>query len=134
MSNHPDPSVCLPARSPSISTLSKGRGRTCPELAEGFGRLRPKSVRGLPSNQLEVTQSSLKGPTSVESAMAAARPHAVNARLDLQPVHCDREGVGVAQCGRSRFDLRCQPAIRREGHGYFVQAAVGAQAGGAQDR
>ena len=32
-------------------TLSKGRGRTCPGLDPGFGRLRPKSVRGLPRNQ-----------------------------------------------------------------------------------
>ena len=35
-----------------IFTLSKGRGRTCPEPAEGFGRLRPKPVRGLPRNHL----------------------------------------------------------------------------------
>ena len=66
--------------------------------------------------------------------MVAAGPHAVNACLGLQPVHCDREGVGVPQRGRSRFNFRCQPTIRREGHRHLVQAAVGAEAGGAKDR
>ena len=37
--------VTRQARSPFF-TLSKGRGRTCPELAEGFRRTRRKSVRG----------------------------------------------------------------------------------------
>ena len=40
---------------------SWGRGRACPELAEGFGCLRPKSVRGLPGTQPRVTQRSLVG-------------------------------------------------------------------------
>ena len=31
-----------------LFTLSKGRGRASPELAEGIGRLRPNSVRSLP--------------------------------------------------------------------------------------
>ena len=45
VSNHP-PHHPTPAVSPPLFTLSKGRGGTCPELAEGFRRLRRKSVRG----------------------------------------------------------------------------------------
>ena len=50
-----------------LFTLSKGRGRTCPELAEGSGRLRPKSVKGLPivisraSNHVRTTTSKGRG-------------------------------------------------------------------------
>ena len=45
----------LPRGAP-LFTLSKGRGRACPGLDPGFGRLRPKPVRGLPCNHLRVTK------------------------------------------------------------------------------
>ena len=61
-------------------------------------------------------------------------PHAVNARLNLQPLHRNRKRIGIAQPVRSRFHLRQQPAIRRKRHRHFVQAAVGAQARAAQHR
>ena len=44
----PSPPAGPPPSSAAVYTLAWGRGRTCPEPAEGFGRLRPKSVRGLP--------------------------------------------------------------------------------------
>ena len=40
-----------PKPDPPLFTLSKGRSRTCPEPAEGLGRLRPNSVRGPPRTQ-----------------------------------------------------------------------------------
>ena len=40
-------------------TLSEGRGRTCPGPDPRFGRLRPKSVRGLPGTHPHVTHAIL---------------------------------------------------------------------------
>ena len=59
---------------PPFFPLAKGRGRACPELAEGFGRLRPKPVRGLPGEPTlgyaKVSQPGrpLQNPGAVRSA------------------------------------------------------------------
>ncbi len=55
-----------------LFTLSEGRGRTCPEPAEGFRRLRRKSVRGLPRNQQRVTHSFLWADGQVRKSHVAA--------------------------------------------------------------
>ena len=102
----------------AVFTLSKGRGR--------FGRLRPKSVRGLPGNQARVMQRSPRGE-SWDGGVFRATTSGLRSGLRCVSARASRSSYSGISASSSRFAIvHAPPTLRREVPGQFAERMASA--------